>query len=140
MKTFAPAADNDLALARNKRGRKDLVLEADPIVAGAIQLFHRFLFFEGEWFLDLRQGVPYFRLIFVKSPSLTVVRDVFRRILLSSAMVSSVEALEFDYDPAARTLAFRFTITAVDGRTIEGGSGTPFIVAGREISYTTEIA
>lgn len=138
MKTYTPVYGNDLALARNKRGKLDLVLESDPVVASIIKLYFRFLFFLGEWYLNVDEGVPWFQRILIKNPNLMVVREIFRKILLSVATIDTVDVLTLTFDPVERALYLAFELTAVDGRKIEGGSGKPFIVSGKEIHYTPE--
>lgn len=137
MKTFAIDADNDLAVAYNARGKKDLVLEADPVVAGIIKLCLRFQLLEGEWYQDIRIGIPYFRLILVKNPDLAVVRQIFRKTILSIPVIASVDRLDMTFDKTDRRLAVYFEATATDGRRMSGGSGKPFILDNREIGYST---
>lgn len=123
---------NDFALSVNGR----LVLETDPVVAAAIKLKHRFQFFKGEWFLDTRQGIPYFTTILgVKKPNIEIIRRMIRRIILSCPPITAIPRLDVYYLPSARKLTFEFEATADDGRTVSGGSGKPFIVGvdGEEI-------
>jgi hypothetical protein len=74
----------------------------------------RFKFFLAEWFLDRREGVPYFRDVFVKNPDLRVIRSVFRQVLLSittelgTPLVKSIPTFELVFTPATRSLAFAF--------------------------------
>lgn len=136
MKTFRVAADNDLALTYNARGKKDLQLESDPLIAAMTKLYLRFQFFEGEWFLDKRLGIPYFRLILVKKPDLSVLRQIIRRIILSVELIANVDRLDFTFDAPERVLSFTFEATAGDGRRVEGGSGRAFIIDGKEIQFT----
>ena len=44
----------------------------------------RFKFFLGEWFLDLREGVPYYRDVFTWNPNLPVIRALFRRVAIKT--------------------------------------------------------
>lgn len=136
MKTFLVTVDNDLALERNTRGKKDLALVTDPLLVAMIKLYMRFQFFEGEWFLDTRIGAPYFRLILVKNPDLSIIRQVLRKIILSVEQLATVDRMDFDLDRATRTLSFTFEATASDGRKVKGGSGRAFIIDGREIQFT----
>jgi hypothetical protein len=59
MSTLRCTSTNELYLRTNASGRKTLQLVTDPVIAAAAKLYRRFQFFEGEWFLDTRQGVPY---------------------------------------------------------------------------------
>ncbi|MDC7234974.1 MAG: hypothetical protein PQJ58_17200 [Spirochaetales bacterium] len=49
-------------------------------------------FAEGEWFLDLSQGIPYFKRIFMKNPDLKIVGDLFKRAVLSIPEVDKIQS------------------------------------------------
>ena len=51
-------------------------------------------FFEGEWFLDLARGMPYFQRIFVKNPSFIEVREHFRARLAAVPGVKEILKLD----------------------------------------------
>lgn len=89
----------------------------------------RLKFFLGEWFLDRRLGVPYFKHVFVKNPNMDTVRQVFRRVIAGTPGVLALNVLTVDYDPTARSLAVGFEATVEDG-VIRVTSGDPdFIIA-----------
>jgi hypothetical protein len=48
-------------------------------------------FFLGEWFLDTKQGMPYFRDVLVKNPNSDTVRSVFKRRILQTPGIVSVD-------------------------------------------------
>lgn len=75
----------------------------------------RLRFFLGEWFLDIREGVPYFRDILVKSPDRSVVRSIFMQVVAGTPGVISVDRFELVFDAQARTIRFAFTVTSTDG-------------------------
>lgn len=56
----------------------------------AQRLTVRYKFFLGEWFLDTRQGIPYFRDILVKNPNLSLIQSVFRRATLLTPGVLAI--------------------------------------------------
>ena len=56
----------------------------------AQRLTVRFKFFLGEWFLDTRQGIPYFRDILVKNPNISLVQSIFRRATLLTPGVLAI--------------------------------------------------
>jgi hypothetical protein len=58
----------------------------------------RLSFVRGEWFLDESIGIPYYEVIFVKNPSLVVVREVFREALDDTPGVLEILALDVGYD------------------------------------------
>lgn len=122
MSTFAQT-DNDLTLTRGQ-----LVLVSGIADAAAIQLRNRFRFVLGEYFLDIRQGIPYFSVVFVKNPNVLLIKQLFRSVIIGTPGVTSVLSLDASYDSTARTLSFSFRARAADGQVITGGSGQPFIV------------
>lgn len=67
-----------------------------------LRLLARLQFFLGEWFLDTRQGMPYFQAVFIKNPELTLIQSIFRRAILSTPGVSSIIRLETRLDSANR--------------------------------------
>lgn len=68
----------------------------------------RFKMFLSEWFLDQREGVPYFRDVFVKNPDLRVIRSVFRQVALSVPGIVALPQFDVVFTPATRSLAFNF--------------------------------
>ena len=75
----------------------------------------RFKFFLREWFLDLRQGIPAFRDVFVKNPNLALIRSLFLRVLRRTPGVLSVPRFFLSFDASARTLRFDFQALVSDG-------------------------
>lgn len=123
MATFAQTADRDLALDKGQ-----LVLVTDVAEEAAIVLRNRFRFVKGEYFLDTRQGVPYFDVVFVKNPNLLLVRRVFRDVILSVQGIKRIIDLKTALVEKTRKLTFSFRAQADNGKFIVGGSGQPFIV------------
>lgn len=74
------------------------------------QIRSRLLFFRGEWFLDKRQGMPYYQAVFVKNPNIALVQSVFRQAILSTPGVKSIAKLETTLDAATRT----FTLSPLE--------------------------
>jgi hypothetical protein len=94
----------------------------------AQKLTNRFQFFLGEWFVDTRQGVPYFQQVFLKNPNLSAIGQMFRRILLQTPGVASVVSADLSLISQTRTLTATFTVMCTDGSELQGGLGVPFIV------------
>jgi hypothetical protein len=88
----------------------------------------RFRFFLGEWFLDQRLGVPYFRDVLIKNPDPLVVSTVFRKVLEMTPGVSSVDSLVANLDASSRTLMIDFKATLSDGSVIVA-QAEPFILS-----------
>lgn len=82
------------------------------------RLAARFKFFQGEWFLDTRQGIPYYRDVLVAQPDLPLIRSTFRRAILSTPGVLSLPRLTLSFDRTTRTLSVAFQ-AIVNGGVIE---------------------
>ena len=68
----------------------------------------RLRFFLEEWFLDLRQGIPYFREILIKNPNLLLVRSIFRQAILDTTGISAVPDLALSINSSTRELSVSF--------------------------------
>lgn len=123
MSTFAQETDNDLALVAGQ-----LVLVRDVAECAAIQLRNRFQFVKGEYFLDTRQGVPYFAYVFIKNPDVLLIKQLFRWVITTTPGIKAVLELVTRFDSAARKLFFSFRAQADNDKIIAGGSGQAFIV------------
>ena len=85
----------------------------------------RVRYFEGSWFLDERQGIPYFRSILIKAPDLELVESLFRTAIRGTPGISTVNSMELTLDAPTRTLAVQFTATMDTGEVL---AFSPFIV------------
>ncbi len=75
-------------------------------------------FFLAEWFLDTRQGVPYFRDVLIKNPNSETVRSVFRRAILKTPGIVAVPKLTYELDAANRVALIEFEAVYKDGQRI----------------------
>jgi hypothetical protein len=82
------AAGNELDLSG---GRPNFVAEADE-VRQAVETRLRLV--KGEWFLDPDAGVPLFERILVKDPSLALVENEIKKVILGTAGVTGLRSLE----------------------------------------------
>jgi hypothetical protein len=88
----------------------------------------RFRFFLGEWFLDRRLGVPYFRDVLKKNPDEILIASILRTVLLSTPGIARVDTLEARLDRPTRTLSVNFVALLEDGSTILRAVDEPFIL------------
>lgn len=99
----------------------DVAIENDDLVlvdgadAIAQEITIRLKFFLDEWFLDKRQGVPYFEKILGQKPRLPVIKAIFRDAILSTPGVQSVSDLSVTYDGVGRVLSVTFNAVSTEG-------------------------
>lgn len=111
--------NHDLDLTNNR------ISLASGIDAVADHLKIRLSFFSGEWFLDVRQGMPYLRELYVKNPNVDLLQSIFRRAILDTPGVDSVDSLTLDIDTRTREATVRFGVTLNTGDVL---TFEPFIV------------
>ena len=75
-------------------------------------------FFLGEWFLDTREGMPYFRDVLVKNPNQDTVKSVFRRGIMRTPGIVSVPTLDVSLDVQRRVATITFEAQYEDGTLI----------------------
>ena len=95
------------------------------------KLAQRLKFFLGEWFLDRRLGVPYFKHVFIRNPDLDVIRAMFRKVILGTRGVLGIvgDAITLDFDRVNRTLAVSFACTCEGGTVTVNPGDTDFIIS-----------
>lgn len=103
------------------------IIRGAPAVAQRVRV--RFRWFLGEWFLDKRQGVPYYRDVLVKNPDSVLISFIFRRVLLSTPGVQSVSDFSASLDRQSRKLTVDFEAKLDDGSKLTAKS-EPFIIDG----------
>jgi hypothetical protein len=89
-------------------------------------------FWLGEWFLDIRLGIPYLResggIIFgFKNPNIPAIKSVFRKALLKVQQINQVQSLDLTLDRPSRQGSLDFVAILDDGRTLTA-KDEPFIV------------
>lgn len=114
----------DLALNSSRTGF--LWIDGGELIRQRIA--SRFRFFLGEWFLDRRQGVPWFRDVFKKNPDLRVVRSVFRQVLATTPGVISISRFDLQVDTVERTLYFDFEVQGLNGPVVVAPEDRDFIL------------
>lgn len=117
----------------------DLAIEAgDVVVLGKTpetrvqymrqKIAARFKFWLGEWFLDQREGVPYYRDVFVKNPNLDLIRSLFLKLLRETPGVLDVPEFKILYDQRTRSLSFEFQAIVSDGEVVVKPEDAAFIL------------
>lgn len=101
----------------------DLVL-VDGTDAIIQQIRIRLNFFLGEWFLDSREGTPWYQIL-GERPDLGLVYETVRQVLITTPGVESVDTLRVSMDDPVRQLNVTFTL---NGGEIDSTDFAPFIV------------
>lgn len=101
--------------------------------AYAQRLKNRFRFFLGEWFLDQRQGVPYYQRVLGKPIDERVVRTVLIQVIESCPGTNRIERIDFDFDGKTRRLT-------IDNLEVSTTDGTRFVAYKDEFIITLPIA
>lgn len=94
----------------------------------AQRLTVKFQFFRGEWFLDTRQGVPYYQVLLRKGVSDAVVRAVFSQVILGDPDVESLTTFDITRNKATRKADVTFTAALRDGTVLTSADFAPFLV------------
>jgi len=71
--------------------------------------------FFGEWFLDLRLGIPYFEVIFQKQPDPAVIDAVYINEITDTPGVTSLREFDANLNKTSRTMSVDFQADTVDG-------------------------
>lgn len=78
----------------------------------------RLRFFLAEWFMDEREGIPFFRDVFVQGPNEAVIRSIFRQTIQDTPGVVEVLRLVLEIDKATRTATLSFSARIDTGVTL----------------------
>lgn len=99
----------------------DLVFEDGQLIlvtgteAIAQDIKVRLLFFKSEWALDTRLGIPYYEEVLGQKPILGIVKNLFRKIILQTPGVETVNNLDIVFESTTRTLFISFFATTTAG-------------------------
>lgn len=95
----------------------------------AQQLFVRFKFWLGDWFLDRTQGTPYLQSILgLKTPT-AVIEQIFKTLIITCPGVSQLLNFSFSRLPS-RVGALSFTCLLADGTTLKSSDFGAFVLPG----------
>lgn len=119
------ALDSNGDMALNSEGLPFFIGGADEAIQ---RLRVRFLFFLGEWYRDQRLGVPYYEHVLIKRPNLTLVRSLWRQLILDTPGITRLNRLTESFDPVARTLQPVFEAVFEDGTIITDGEVLPTLL------------
>lgn len=106
-------------------GNLELIDGVDEI---AQKLRIRYQFFLGEWFLDQRQGIPYFQKIFVKPFNKTDTDAILREVAETTPGIVEVNRFDSTFDGVTRGFTVALWAKSDTGEPIDFNE--PFILRG----------
>lgn len=100
-----------------------------PVGRAVMQdVFIRLRMFYGEWFLDPTQGIPYFRYVLVVNPDQRLIESIFRRVVLGTPGIASLDSFSMTFDRPNRQLFVTFVARMTSGQTFSSTDFTPFVI------------
>jgi hypothetical protein len=110
-------------------GKCTMLRDADAVRQ---KLKQRFQFFQGEWFLDLAIGMPYYQSILVKNPDVPLLRQIFSNAITKCRGVSRLDALDLTWDKNTREITIAFSAALESGEILiaAGTDAVSFILPG----------
>ncbi len=92
----------------------DLVL-VDGVASVSQDVDIRLEFYQGEWFLDTRLGVPYFQKILGEKPRFGAVSSIIRQAILTAPGIISISDFSIQWDGISRVMAIAFKAESSEG-------------------------
>lgn len=127
MTVFLVIPPGDIELSEPVNGKRSVMLVSGPEYVKQ-KIASRLRFFLGEWFLDQRLGVPYFRDVLGQNPQIEVIRSILRQVILSVQEVTTISQLDLTHDKDERTLAVAFDCALVEGGVLEVRQPDPLFI------------
>jgi hypothetical protein len=90
----------------------------------------RFAFWRGEYFADLRQGVPYLPDVLGNKPDISTVAALLRGVILTTPGIVGLARYVTSFDDRARVLSLDFVAILASGQTFVSADFGPFLVEG----------
>ena len=81
----------------------------------AQKISNRLKLFLGEWFLDVRLGVPWFSKILKKNPNPSEIEAILIQQIIETTGVVTLNSIELSLDNATRKLRVEFEAQTTDG-------------------------
>ena len=71
--------------------------------------------FLGEWFLDTKSGIPYFESIFIDTPKIKQIENIFKEAILTNPSILELESFSLEVNIQTRQLIIQFKAKTVQG-------------------------
>jgi hypothetical protein len=132
-KTTIADADNpvlrDLHLVG---GDAEILGEGDELEATAQEVGSRLLLFRGSYFLDLREGVPWYQEILGKGASTPRIREILRQTIQGHPAVADVLSVDVGLDRTTRAATVSWEARTIEGLIVRSEEHGPVTVGGPE--------
>lgn len=70
---------------------------------------------QGDWFLDLDQGLPFFQEIFRKAQSLSYIENIYLEAINSVPGIIDINEFKVEFEPSTRVVNITFKAATSDG-------------------------
>lgn len=128
LKTKIVSADNPILGDMHLTAGDSTTVEGD--VATEQEIRSRLLLFRGSYFLDLREGVPWYQEILRKGYAPARVRELLRQTIATHPAVIDVPSVVLSVDRATRAASVTFEARTIEGVTIRSEDFGPVTVGG----------
>lgn len=88
-----------------------LVSQVDQI---AQNLAIRLRFFQGEWFLNILEGIPYYQYFFIKNPNQIQIESFLKDEILDTIGVTELISFSSNFDGKKRQFTVNFSCKALN--------------------------
>ena len=75
----------------------------------------KLLFYQGEWFLDITVGVPYFQQVFVKPALIGTIESLIKSQIINTDGVSKLTSFSSNFDKSTRKMSVSFSALTIYG-------------------------
>lgn len=95
--------NSDIVIIKNTVVWLDIVEEIKQKVVARLRAI------QGDWFLDLTTGIPYYTEALKKGADLRVLSSIFKNIILSTSGVDELQKFTMDFNGRTRVLSINTT-------------------------------
>ena len=75
----------------------------------------RLRFIQGEWFLNILAGIPYYTYFFIKNPNQIQVETFLKDEISNTTGVTELTSFSSNFDGSSRKFSVQFGCTTIDG-------------------------
>jgi hypothetical protein len=75
----------------------------------------RLRFIQGEWFLNILAGIPYYQYFFIKAPNQIQVESFLKEAIMNTRGVLQILDFSSLYNPSNRSYSVNFECQTIDG-------------------------